>query len=139
MKQIASRLIRMNGKYLLDTSIIIELFANDQDINKHLEKAESVFIPSIAIGELYYGANKSTRIQENMEQVKRLVSISIILNCDADTGYWYGTVKNQLRQDGKPVPENDIWIAALTLQHDLTLATRDKHFETVKGLKVEMW
>jgi tRNA(fMet)-specific endonuclease VapC len=129
----------MNGKYLLDTSIIIELFANDQAINKYLEEAESVFVPSIAVGELYYGANKSDRMQENMEQVKRLVSISIILNCDADTGYKYGAVKNQLRRDGKPVPENDIWIAALALQHDLTLATRDKHFEAIKGLKVETW
>lgn len=129
----------MNGKYLLDTSIIVELFANDRAVHKCLEKAESVFIPSIAVGELYYGAIKSARMQENMEQVKRLVSISIILNCDTDTGYWYGTVKNQLRQDGKPAPENDIWIAALALQHDLTLATRDKHFEAVEGLKVEMW
>lgn len=129
----------MNGKYLLDTSIIVDLFANDRAVHKRLEKAESVFIPSIAVGELYYGAIKSARMQENMEQVKRLVSISIILNCDTDTGYWYGTVKNQLRQDGKPAPENDIWIAALALQHDLTLATRDKHFEAVEGLKVEMW
>jgi tRNA(fMet)-specific endonuclease VapC len=37
------------------------------------------------------------------------------------------------------VPENDIWIAALALQHDLTLATRDIHFEAVEGLKIEMW
>ena len=129
----------MSGKYLLDTSIIVELFANDRAVHKRLLKAESVFIPSIAVGELYYGANKSARRQENMDQVKQLVSISIILNCDPDTGYWYGTVKNQLRQDGKPAPENDIWIAALALQHDLILATRDKHFEAVDGLKIELW
>ena len=83
----------MSGKYLLDTSIIVELFANDRAVHKRLLKAESVFIPSIAVGELYYGANKSASRQENMDQVKRLVSISIILNFDTDTGYWYGTVK----------------------------------------------
>lgn len=129
----------MSGRYLLDTSIIVELFANDRAVQKRLEKAESVFIPSIAVGELYYGANKSARTRENLDQVKRLVSVSIVINCDADTGYWYGTVKNQLRQGGQLVPENDMWIAALALQHDLTLATRDKHFEIVEGLKVEMW
>lgn len=102
----------MSGRYLLDTSIIVELFANDRAVQKRLEKAESVFIPSIAVGELYYGANKSARTRENLDQVKRLVSVSIVINCDADTGYWYGTVKNQLRQGGQLVPENDMWIAA---------------------------
>lgn len=116
----------MSGKYLLDTSIIVELFADDRAIHKHLEKAESVFISSIAVGELYYGARKSVRVQENLEQVGRLVALSVVLNCDAETGYWFGSVKDQLLKSGQPIPENDVWIAALALQHDLTLATRDK-------------
>ena len=56
----------MSGKYLLDTSIIIELFAQDNIVVNQLDKAESTFIPSIAVGELHYGARKSAREKENL-------------------------------------------------------------------------
>ncbi|MBU0512291.1 MAG: type II toxin-antitoxin system VapC family toxin [Chloroflexi bacterium] len=129
----------MNGKYLLDTSIIVELFAEDEVVIEQLRKTESTFIPCIAIGELYYGARKSTRQTENLKQVERLVVTGVVLPCDGETGYWYGIVKDKLRRIGKPIPENDIWIAALALQHELILATRDKHFEVVDGLETALW
>jgi tRNA(fMet)-specific endonuclease VapC len=129
----------MNGNYLLDTSIIIDLFAQDEAVKDQLALTENTFIPSIAVGELHYGARKSTRTEKNLEQIEQLVSVSVVLPCDGETGYWYGIVKDQLRKIGNPIPENDIWIAALTLQHNLTLATRDKHFDKVEGLEVKMW
>lgn len=64
---------------------------------------------------------------------------SIVLGCDAETARRYGEVKNGLRQKGRPIPENDIWIAAIALQYDLTLVARDVHFGEVDGLKVEAW
>jgi len=63
----------------------------------------------------------------------------VILPCDAETAFWYGIVKDGLRRTGQPIPENDIWIAAIALQHGLTLATRDKHFQTVENLISETW
>ena len=48
-------------------------------------------------------------------------------------------VKDELRQKGRPIPENDIWIAAIAREHKLVLATRDKHFDQVEGLKVDKW
>ena len=129
----------MSGNFLLDTSVLIELFAKDQDILAKLEKAESTYIPSIALGELHYGARKSSRIEKNLEQLGQLASEVVILPCDAETSYWYGMIKDGLRKTGHPIPENDIWIAAIALQHSLTLATRDKHFQSVENLKIEMW
>jgi len=129
----------MNGRYLLDTSIIIELLLDDQIVTSQLGKAESTFLPGIAIGDLHFGARKSARQQENLEQINRLVDVSIVLPCDVETGYWYGIVKDNLRRSGKPILENDVWIAALARQHNLTLATRDRHFEAVGELNVEMW
>jgi len=67
------------------------------------------------------------------------VIAGVVLACDGETGYWYGIVKDKLRRSGNPIPENDIWIAALALRHRLSAATRDKHFEAVEGLKVEIW
>ncbi len=51
----------------------------------------------------------------------------------------YGSIKASLKRNGKPIPENDIWISALAIQHNLTLATRDNHFKEVEGLKIEEW
>ena len=129
----------MSGNYLLDTSVLIELFAKDKNVLARLETAESTFIPSIALGELHYGARKSSRSEKNLEQLEKLASQAVILPCDAETSYWYGSVKDGLRRTGQPIPENDIWIAAMALQHGLTVATRDNHFQAVEGLKVEMW
>jgi tRNA(fMet)-specific endonuclease VapC len=129
----------MSGNYLLDTSILVDLFAEDEIIKAQLAKVENTFIPSIAIGELYFGARKSVRAEKNIQQIEQLVIASVVLPCDGETGYWYGIVKDRLRKIGKPIPENDIWIAALALQHNLALATRDKHFDNVEGLTVESW
>jgi tRNA(fMet)-specific endonuclease VapC len=59
--------------------------------------------------------------------------------CDAETAQQYGEVKNKLRLKGRPLPENDIWIAALALQHDLILVTHDAHFQEVESLRTAAW
>lgn len=65
----------MTGRYLLDTNIIIALFANDIAVNNQLVNAEEIFIPSVAIGELFYGARKSVRSQKKLE---RIVAVSLL-------------------------------------------------------------
>ena len=84
----------MSGNYLLDTSILIELFARDKDFLSQLEKASSTFIPSIALGELHYGARKSSRTEKNLEQLEKLATQVVVLPCDSETSYWYGIVKD---------------------------------------------
>jgi tRNA(fMet)-specific endonuclease VapC len=129
----------MNGKYLLDTNIIIALFANDTAVKDNLAKADEVFVPSIAIGELCFGARKSARVEENLQRIDEFVANSVVLGCDTEIARRYGEVKNALRVKGHPIPENDIWIAAIALQHGLTLTTRDTHFSGVENLRVTAW
>ena len=129
----------MNGKYLLDTNIVIALFANDLTLVNKITEIQDVSIPAIVIGELFYGAKKSGRSQENSRRIDRFVSDNVILNCDAETAKFYGKIKNNLRVKGHPIPENDIWIAAIALQHKLTLISRDKHFKAVDGLMLKKW
>lgn len=122
----------MNGKYLLDTNIIIALFANEIVVKHNLEQAKEVFISCIAIGELYYGAKKSGRVRENLNRIDELVANSTILGCNDTTASIYGEIKHNLRQKGRPLPENDIWIAAIALQYNLILVTRDAHFQAIE-------
>lgn len=129
----------MNGKYLLDTNVIIDLLANDEVVGKKLAEAEEAFISSIAVGELYYGAEKSSRPAENVSRIDEFAAITTVLGCDTETARHYGQIKNMLRAKGRPIPENDLWIAAVARQHSLTLVTRDKHFNEIDGLPTVFW
>ncbi|MDQ3249726.1 MAG: type II toxin-antitoxin system VapC family toxin [Chloroflexota bacterium] len=129
----------MSGKYLLDTGIVIALFANDRAVVEQIEDAEEIFIPSIVIGELYYGARQSGRARENVARVDLFAEANVLLMCDTETCRWYGVVKDLLRQKGSFIPENDVWISALSLRHGLILVTRDDSFNAVTNLKTERW
>jgi len=129
----------MSGKYILDTNIIIALFANEASVNDNLAQAEEVFVSSIAIGELYFGARKSGRATENLFRIDEFAANSVVLGCDTETARRYGEIKNALRIKGCPLPENDIWIAAIAFQYDLILITRDIHFNEIDNLKMMRW
>ena len=129
----------MSGKVLLDTNIVIALFADDDSVKENLSKAEEIFIPNVVIGELFYGAHKSARAKDNLARIEDLASSSVILGCDTETARMYGEIKNNLRIKGHPIPENDIWIAAIAVQHNLTLVSRDAHFSEIENLKVVSW
>lgn len=124
----------MNGKCLLDTNIVIALFKGEPKVLKELARCK-IYVPAIVIGELRYGAEKSERADSNHTQIDALINEVTVLPITAETGKCYGDIKNQLRSSGRPIPENDIWIAAITVQNSITLITRDKHFENVNDLK----
>ena len=131
----------MSGNiYLLDTNIIIGLFANESSITEKIKSySGDIFIPSIVMGELFYGAEYSTKKEENKKRIEALAGVSLILDCDTVTAKVYGKIKSQLKVKGAPIPENDVWIASLAAQHQLTLVTRDKHFLNIDSLSMETW
>lgn len=124
--------------YLLDTVIVVAYLNHDQTVLRYLQGATLV-VPSIVIGELYFGAYHSGRVAKNVAQVRELAARNTVLTCDKTTGSLYGQIKTQLRSKGRPIPENDIWIAATALQHGLTLVTRDRHFQEIDGLALATW
>ena len=129
----------MNGKVLLDTNIIIALFARDSEVHRMLSATLEVFIPSIVIGELFYGAYKSKDAQTNLSRVEDFARHSTVLPCDTTIAKQYGRIKHFLRSKGRPIPENDIWIAAIAHHYQLTLVTRDEHFKAIEPLSLAMW
>ena len=129
----------MAGSLLLDTSCVIDLFARNPGAERIVAAAPELYLPSIALGELLYGAERSTRRTANVEQVEELAASMAILSCDAETAWHYGAIKSSLRTKGRPLPDNDIWIASVAQQHELTVAARDAHFREVPGLALLTW
>lgn len=124
----------MPGRVLLDTNIVIALLAGDDAVQKGLSAAEEVFLSTIVLGELFYGAFKSFHSEINVNKILELANQVPILACDRETARQYGLIKNRLRQQGKPIPENDLWVAASAQQHHLWLISRDKHFALIENL-----
>ncbi|MCY4552231.1 MAG: type II toxin-antitoxin system VapC family toxin [Candidatus Poribacteria bacterium] len=128
-----------NGSYLLDTNIIIGMFAEDKAIQEKVQNTEKLFLASPVVGELYYGARKSSRPIENLTRVNRLTQRFPLFSSNLETAKWFGIIKDQLRQKGNLIPDNDIWIAAIAMQRGLILVTRDSHFDQVESLQTEYW
>lgn len=124
----------MAGNLLLDTSAVIELFDEDPAALQTVANAPAVSVSAITLGELLYGAERSNRRRQNIEEIDELASSVAILSCDAETASHYGLIKHLLRRKGKLIPDNDVWIAAVARQYRLTLLTRDAHFKEVPGL-----
>ena len=129
----------MSGKYLLDTNIVIALFAEDPSVQKRIARAGEIFVPAVVIGELFFGAFKSARPKANSTRIENFAAVNTILACDVGTGREYGHIKKLLHEKGQPIPENDIWIAALAREHGLTLVSRDEHFNKIDELKSVEW
>ena len=129
-----------NGnKFLLDTNAIIALQRQDRARMALLLSASDVFLPVTDVGELYFGAYKSQRVEENRKNVANFIINRTILNINADSAEIYGQIKQHLRKKGRPIPENDIWIAALAIQYNLALITKDAHFSEIQYLTTQSW
>ena len=127
------------NKFLLDTNIIIAWLKGEKGIADKIDNATEVNIPIIVVGELYYGASSSIHVQRNTKEIQKITSRYTVLTIDEATTVAYGTIKSSLKKLDKPIPENDIWIAAIAQRYELVLVSRDKHFKAVDGLAVKSW
>lgn len=128
----------MPGSVLLDTNIIIAFLSGEEVVCQRFSET-GVVVPSTVLGELYYGARKSAHPAVNLARIDEFARSVAVLSCDAFTAQYYGQIKDGLRLKGRPIPENDIWIASAAQQFGLPLATRDDHFKEVDGLILEAW
>ncbi|MBV8199065.1 MAG: type II toxin-antitoxin system VapC family toxin [Acidobacteria bacterium] len=135
----ASGSTQKSGRYLLDTNVVTALFKQDAAIHAELATAGEVLLASTVLGELYYGAARSARRQDNLERLEEFAATCTVLATDAQTARIYGVIKDELRSRGRPIPDNDLWIAASARQHGLVLVTRDNHFKQVDGLQTALW
>jgi tRNA(fMet)-specific endonuclease VapC len=128
----------MPGKILVDTNVIIAVFKGQATIVNRIAAAGEIYVASISVGELIFGALHSTNQIRNLERVEQFAASSVIVPCDNDTARCYAGIKHELWRKGRPIPDNDLWIAALALQHDLLLLTFDQHFGEISRIAVEV-
>jgi tRNA(fMet)-specific endonuclease VapC len=129
----------MNGKYLVDTNCAIQLFTGLKTVEERLSCDPDLYLSAIVLGELFFGAYRSQHVQHNLDQIGELTKTMNVLSCDEKTAEFYGEIKNQLLKKGRPIPENDLWLSALARQHNLTIVTRDRHFQEVEHLGIATW
>jgi tRNA(fMet)-specific endonuclease VapC len=132
----ADKLITMNGKIILDSNVIIDFLRGNNDYINNLIEKETVFISVIVLGELIFGAENSPNLKKHLAKVDAFLEKATVVYIDETTARIYGKIRADLRKEGKPIPENDIWIAAIALQHNFILATNDNHFKKVNLLKI---
>ena len=129
----------MSGSVLVDSNLVIAHLRGDPPLTARLQGANTVQLLWVVLGELYYGAYKSTQPDRIILQVRKFLRGCVLLLPDEATTQHYGRIKADLRRAGTPVPENDIWIAATARRFDLPLATRDQHFAFISGLALLAW
>jgi tRNA(fMet)-specific endonuclease VapC len=127
------------GSILLDTSVVIPHLRGDQALSTLLAQAASIQMPWVVLGELCFGAKLAVRPKEAIARVRAFLRTVALLLPDEGTAEHYGDLKADLARLGKPIPDNDLWIAALARQYDLPLATRDAHFAQVPRLRTLDW
>jgi tRNA(fMet)-specific endonuclease VapC len=117
----------------LDTNRYTDLCRDTAEVVTLVEHAEAVFLPFVVLAELRAGFAVGTRGAENERVLRRFLMKPgvAVLFADDQTTHHYATLFRQLRRQETPIPTNDLWIAALVLQHDLVLCARDRHFENL--------
>lgn len=125
-------------KLALDTNAYRALEEGDQRLAEDLRRAETVGLPIVVLGELWFGFMNGSKLRQNTQTLEHLLATPRvqILHVDQQTTRIFGETATLLRQAGVAIQQNDIWIAALCKQHGFALATRDKGFQHVLGLEV---
>ena len=124
---------------LVDTNIVSAHFKGDPAVTARLQASDIIYLPTIVLGELHFAAHPSPIPARNLERIERFVAAVMMMPVDAATAALYGQLKAELMTAGQIIRDNDLWIAALAKQHDLTLVSRDQHFGHVTGLKWVVW
>lgn len=123
-------------KLLIDTSICVAAQRGHRIEGSFLQNAPEIAVNPVVAGELYLGASLSTDVAANRRKVTAfLLSPRVrMLPIGAETARFYALIKTQLQRKGRPIPDNDVWIAASAMEHGLALLTHDRHFDHVEGL-----
>lgn len=129
----------MTGSAAPDSNAYVALCAGDAEVATLLGALPEVLLPVVVLGELLYGAAHSGRPDSNRERVLAFAAECRLLEVTPAVAERYAELKLALRHEGRPIPENDLWIAATCLMAGVPLITRDRHFDPVPGLEVVSW
>ena len=120
---------------ILDTNALSAWAEGRAAVESPLRVADRLVVPSVVLGEFYFGIRQSrhrTRYEEWLARYLPLTEIAIVTSSTADA---YADIRLELKRRGTPIPPNDVWIAALARQHGLAVLSNDGHFDIVDGVR----
>lgn len=121
-------------KIAIDTNIVIDIFNNKKNIIDRLNEYQTIYLPVTVCGELLFGAKNSARSQENERKCIDFINSCHLLNIHELIAQEYAATRKKLKNKGRPIPENDIWIAATCIVNNIPLITYDSDFNHIDDL-----
>lgn len=131
--------MKANGKLAVDSNAFIAYCEGVTEVCRIIDETAMLFMPLAVLGELLYGAHKSRRPEESERIVMEFFAQCLPINVDETVARRYATIRLSVGLKGKPIPENDLWIAASCLEADAALLSQDDHFLVVEGLTTLRW
>lgn len=125
-------------RLLIDTNIYSHAMRGNESVVSALRKVDEIAVSVVSIGELISGFKGGDREKENREELNAFLDAPRvrIYGIDDETAEFYADILHRLRSEGKPIPTNDVWIAAIAFQNGLRLFSKDRHFRHVPGLSL---
>jgi predicted nucleic acid-binding protein len=124
---------------ILDTNGLSALAAGEPKLELLLRRADDVAVPVVVLGEYKYGVQQSRYRLRHERWLREFLVGHRVLAVDEGTTEHYAAIRGELKRRGRPIPVNDLWIAAVARQHGMPLLSRDKHFDVVPGLTRVGW
>lgn len=124
---------------ILDTNALSAFVDGEGDVGSILRRQSRVLIPVIVLGEFRYGIAGSRHRRAYERWLDEHLSDFDLLSITPETTFPYATLRTDLRRQGRPIPANDAWIAALAIQHGMPILSRDEHFDAVADVQRIGW
>jgi tRNA(fMet)-specific endonuclease VapC len=124
---------------ILDTNALSALSEGNEGLRHVLHGHSVIMVPVVVLGEFEFGIQRSRRRAHYEEWLDKNLGVIEVLGLGRETARCYAKIRGELKAAGKPIPSNDLWIAALSRESGLPVVTRDGHFRFVRGLQTVSW
>lgn len=124
---------------ILDTNALSAAADGEPPVLELVTRAQRIAVPVIVLGEYRFGIAQSRHHATYQRWLREWITAVSVLDIDDETTHHYAAIGLELKRIGKPIPANDLWIAALCRQHDLSILSRDRHFDAVPGIQRIDW
>ena len=124
---------------ILDTNALLAYLGRTPEAVEIVSEAREIAIPVMVAGEFAFGIAQSRHREAYERSLRRMLDRCVVLDVGIETARHYAAIRLELKAAGNPIPANDVWIAALSRQHAISVMSRDTHFDFVGGLRRRTW
>jgi len=124
---------------ILDTNAVSAFAEGDQFVREKIATAPGPYLPVIVLGEYRFGLLAARDCERRLAWLRELIRHWTVLEVSIETAGAYAEIRQALKERATPIPSNDVWIAALARQHNLSILSADAHFDSVPGIRRIGW